>query len=102
MNYYLLYTTCILLATNLVFMHILMKHNNRLTELTAKSKEQDNTINTLVKFVNSTADKQANTNTQAEAKIEKRLQQLERRQEVAVRDLQLRLKGFQDNLMNNY
>ena len=83
-------------------MHILMKHNNRLTELTAKSKEQDNIINTLVKFVNSTADKQANTNTQAEAKIEKRLQQLERRQEVAVRDLQLRLKGFQDNLMNNY
>tara|TARA_R110000823_G_scaffold33229_19_gene93209 strand:- start:216 stop:455 length:240 start_codon:yes stop_codon:yes gene_type:complete len=79
-----------------------MKHNNRLTELTAKSKEQDNTINNLVKFVNSTADKQANTNTQAEAKIENRLQQLERRQEVAVRDLQLRLKGFQDNLMNNY
>ena len=83
-------------------MHILMKHNNRLTELTAKSKEQDNTINTLVKFVNNTADKQANTNTQAEAKIENRLQQLERRQEVAVRDLQLRLKGFRDNLMNNY
>ena len=34
-------------------MHILMKHNSKLTELTAKSKEQDNTINTLVKFVNS-------------------------------------------------
>lgn len=99
---YLVYAVSALAAANLIFLYVLSTFRVKLKDFKTTIASQDSTIEKLTTFINNADVQLTLKNTQTEGKVESRLVGMESRQEVAIKDLHWKLKGFQNNFMNNY